>query len=156
MDDQVAATRFGAALGDPRASSALLRALAARHGITLQPASDVDLIAATIAADAWLTAFNARAFDGPERHGQPAVRALAAVLLRAAGGAAGTTNLPAGPCSYRDEVIALAERYSDWAAEHIDDPAQALRAAASDLAQAGALGTLAQVAQVLLLAADDG
>lgn len=67
------------------AASALLRGLATRHGLRLEPVSHVDEVAAVLAAETWCATLDTTTFEYPAAHGDTAVRTLATILARAAG-----------------------------------------------------------------------
>jgi hypothetical protein len=150
-------TRYGASVAYPNQACAVLRAAAQRAGLSLQSTSEVDLVAAVIAADAWTLVTRSTSFASPATYGAAATRVLSAVLHRAAGqsqdhlGASSSEN-----CSSDPAVAHAADAYAAWAQQHLGDHAStALLRAASDLCVAGPTTAFASVAEVLRIAADN-
>lgn len=154
-------TAYGASLEDPARAAALLRARASSAGIALAPASDLELVAAVLAAHALAVALA----DPLLRPHGPAASALAMAMARASG----ATSLPAPTCPSRDRLLrrqlradldgrqqacstpstltSLAPVFS-WARERAG--AGALTAAAADLVAGAADPRIAGVAAAVL------
>jgi hypothetical protein len=149
-------TRYGASTAFPSQACAVLRAQAQRAGVALQAPSDVDLVAAVIAADAWTIVTRSSSFATPATYGATAVQVLTAILLRAAGQADQQQSVTSSEnCSSDPAVAASADAYALWAQSHLGgDAPVALMHAASDLCVAGPTTAFASVAEVLRIAAD--
>lgn len=124
-------TRFGALWAPPEVACRPLRALAARHGVSLAPVTDVDAAAAVLAVDAWMLLVGASRLSDPYRYGEPAVRVLSAALSRAAGAA------PACVSEVQVEGVRLTSHPTDLE-RHVRmlpdrDRGEVVRRAASDL-----------------------
>jgi hypothetical protein len=145
-------TSYGSTFDTPQRAAAVLRALASRFGADLAHASPVDLVAAAIAADAWVLALDADTLGDPSVLDVDTREALANVLVRAAGSRCGDEGPPAHWSPSMDpHHLAAVDRYRDWAVEVLGDheAPDALRRAASDLTVPGRLG---EVAALLALA----
>lgn len=148
-------TAFGAPVGDPRQSAALLRALASRAGLDLLECPDVDLVASVIAADLWSRVFGASDLARAGSFGDEAQESASRILARAAGygddcetplGAIGDACAPA---------LTMLEDYRAWAARHLGDEGwrDALRLAGADLVAGG--GLIASAGAVLQVASGE-
>jgi hypothetical protein len=147
-----ALTRFGSSLASPQSAAGVLRARAARLGVTLTTASPLDLAAAAIGADLWMLATGSLDLErAPGSDG--AAEALAKVMLRAAGHPSPPRRRsgPPPPVCSDTQVSAAVSGYLEWAEHHVGaDAGEALRRAAADLS----CGRLAPFAEVLVLTAD--
>jgi hypothetical protein len=143
MDDL---TRYGSTFDTPERAAAVLRALASRFGADLTSVSEVDLVAAAIAADAWMLVLDAGALGDPAVLDVAAREAFANLLLRAAGVRSDDDDAPPAhwPPSLDPRHLVAVDCYRDWAVEVLGDDAEAaLRRAAADLTVPGRLGGLA-------------
>jgi hypothetical protein len=132
----------------------VLRAKASAVGLALHEVSDVDLAAAAIAADAWMLVTHATSLERPAAQGAAAVRALTAVLSRAAGDAFDEPDETV-EASLDPALVSAADGYALWASSQLgEDGPEALRRAASDLAHAGPTGPLAAFSELLAISAD--
>lgn len=143
-------TRFGSSLDTPVTASAVLRALASRLGSSLLPASEVDLVAATIAADGWMLTLGAGALADATVLDAAASAALVNVLLRASGMGAPSIDqrtqlLSMGRVPSSEPAhAAAADAYRAWAERMLEYHApEALLRAAADLDVDGPLGSMA-------------
>lgn len=119
-----ASTRFGSSLTDFRAASSSLRLFADRFGIELKVASKSDLVAATVAADAWMLAFNAQYLDQAASYGPDAVTSLGAVIARAAGSGETFPVSEQGTYAKADDINDIHNAIIDWKAwvsEQVDE-----------------------------------
>lgn len=124
-------TGFGAALGSPQQTAAVLRARASAAGVNLQAASVPDLAAAVLAAHCWTVLCTHQSPTGS----MPVVHAaaLAPVLLRVGGHPQpvstnpAVSDLPDLSAAQLSQVVPVAR----WALQH--GGTAALRAAAADL-----------------------
>lgn len=153
-------TRYGASDQTLESASGVLRARAARHGLTLAEATVVDLAASAVAADAWVLITAARGLDHASRKGETAAGVLAAILARAAGAGSHLDEdallACEAECAEDPFWAGTADQYAAWV-RHVAGlhaPA-ALRAAAEDLASAGPGTGFSAFAALLLLLADD-
>jgi hypothetical protein len=149
-------TRYGAPRGDVRTAAAILRAKAARHGVTLTAVSDIDLAAAVVAADGWCAAYRTVSLDRPGMPGSAAARALARILLRAAG-----QGVPAEPPPVIDPAddpdhLELATTGLHWAGRTsgVTPAEEVLLRAATDLAVAGTSTPAGRYAELLVVVAE--
>jgi hypothetical protein len=148
-------SRYGSVSSDPARASALLRAKASAHGLELAIASKLDLTSAAIAADAWVLVLRTDSFDNPRQHGEPAVRALAAILSRAAGRSLVAYPVEAWRCASEPDALLAAAGHGRWATSALGRGAgEALRLAASDLAAAGTHSPLTSFAELLVMEAE--
>jgi hypothetical protein len=154
--DGVSITAFGSSRHSPIAAAALLRATAAAAGARLHDASTVDLVAATIAAECWMSALNAKNLTQPVRHGTAAVAALAALLARAAG-IAEVQDCPALAGAEQDvKMIHQVENLAKWATTVVGvDASEVLRRAAADLSAGSNDSRLEAMAGLLVIVADN-
>lgn len=109
-----ASTRFGSSLADFRSASGSLRLFADRFGIPLKAASKSDLVAATIAADAWMLSFNSQYFDQAATFGPDAVTSLGAIIARASGTGEMTPLANEGAYAKPDDINDMYNAVSDW------------------------------------------
>lgn len=153
--DAAGQTRWGSVASSlPRAASAL-RARASSAGMELRDATDVDLAAAVIAAEAWATTLNATSFQVPAQYGQEAVVVLSAILSRAAGHAGTSEEILPEICSMDPDLLEAAAGHARWASLILgDDAPEALRRAASDLSSAGPYSRFAAYGELLDLTAE--
>jgi hypothetical protein len=151
----VGTTRFGAPLADFRPASGVLRARAARCGVSLSAAEPEDLVAAVVAADAWCLVLRTGSLTYPSRHGAAAVRALARILLRAAGQPVPGVADGAAP-TRRDDLLAAATDHIDWVAATLGPAAvdDVVGRAAGDLTAAGPMDELAGYGDLLVVCAE--
>jgi hypothetical protein len=154
--DKSVVTAFGSSRRSPIAAAALLRATAAAAGAGLRDASDVDLVAATIAAECWMSALNAKSLAQPVRYGTPAVAALAALLARAAG-IAEVQECPALAAAEQDvDKIRQVEMLGGWAVQLLGVEApEVLRRAAADLSAGSLDFRLEAMAGLLIIVAEN-
>lgn len=132
-----ATTAFGAALGSPAQTAAVLRARASAAGTRLGTASSSDLCAAVLAAHCWALTHGRTALTGTMTAAEAAD--LSAALARAAGHASQHEvpevelwDRPVEDLPVR--VLALVAPVVTWACEH--GGADAVRRAAYDLTDA--------------------
>lgn len=151
----VAETRFGATTEDVGTAAGLLRAQASARGMQLTDASEIDLAAAVIGADALLAFSGSPTLWRAAHAGAAARKVLCSVLMRAAGCA--TNRQPAElDVDTRAGSIELADGYRLWATARLgpERAAEALRRAAGDLATAGPGSELGSFAGNLLVCAE--
>jgi hypothetical protein len=153
---QSGVTRYGSSSATPGQAAGVLRARARSHGLVLAVASDVDLVASSIAADAWMMITRSISMSSPATYGPGAVQVLSAILRRAAGqGPAHCADPASDNCSTDPMVVAAADAYAAWAYEHLGELApHALAVAADDLCSAGPTTNFASAAEVMRIAAD--
>lgn len=148
-------SRYGSACGNLVSAVAVLRAKASAHGIKLQKATPLDQAAAALGADAWMLILRSSSLELPLAYGEGAVKALAAILARAAGHAGEPCEFSAGHCASETSLIFAAESHARWAEKMVGNLApSALRRAASDLSAAGPQSRLSHYAELLLIVAD--
>lgn len=145
-------SRYGSVSSDPARACALLRAKASAHGLELAPATQLDLTAAAVAADAWALVLRTGSFDTPRQHGSGAVRSLAAILSRAAGRSLVAYPVESSRCASEPRYLLAAEAHARWARAALGPGAgEALLLAASDLSAAGPLSPLSAYAELLVI-----
>jgi hypothetical protein len=156
-------SRFGTPSTPVEKTAGWLRAKASGSGMELHAASQVDLTAACLGADAWILVYGASrpevGLDTPRRAGKQAVAAAAAIFARACGLGGESTvdpSLEDLDQSTIDKWLPTAEGLTQWARAQIGDTAAAtaLRYAASDLCAAGERSPAAAFASLLVACAD--
>lgn len=131
-------TRFGSPSRPVESASALLRVSAAAAGVDLHHAGPVDLLAASVGADAWCVLTGRTGFDAVHLLDDPPRRVLAAVLTRSAGVGGSVCQLPVDECATSPALLRLAEEHLSWAHELCPDAADlVIVKAASDLSAGG-------------------
>lgn len=134
----------------------MLRARASSAGVELLEASDVDLAAAVVGADAWAHLVNASSLQNPAQYGHEAVSVLGAVLSRAAGRPLACEELLTDACATDPHLLSVAMSHARWVRTVVGSQGpEALRRAAEDLACAGPSSVFAAFAELLCLTSDD-
>lgn len=150
-------TRFGASAEDVAGAAAVLRARASANSVTLTDATQVDLAAAVIAADAWSFVTGAADLRRPATHGPGAVAALAGALARAAGHRRYVTGtiLDEVPGDLHSDTISLIDGYRSWLTGTLGPQAVGgvLRRAAADLALADGVARAGRELDLVVFAA---
>jgi hypothetical protein len=122
--------------------------------MVLTEASDVDLVAAVVGADAWMLIAAANDLYTAPGYGRAASEVYMNVLLRAAGCGAETPSL-SDRVATSESAIATADGYRRWATALVGPAApEALRRAAGDLAAGGVDTEFGKLGAVLVVAAD--
>lgn len=144
-------TRFGSSLSSPATAAGVLRARASQMGVALQPASDLDLAAATVGADVWLLATGAVDLSRATGLAPGAAEALSRVFMRAAGQSPGALRVDGPPPPQPDDqrLWRAADAYLEWV-DGLFGSYDAMYLAADDLC----IGSLRPVAELLRSAAD--
>jgi hypothetical protein len=107
-------TRLGAGTADPAQAAAVLRAWSQRLGHPLADASLSDLVAATVASDAWAFALGADSLAQAASFGPASLGAISAALARASGFAEEAMPLLPGPESTESRMPGLQSSLLDW------------------------------------------
>jgi hypothetical protein len=136
------ATRFGAGTASPEQAAAVLRSWATRVGFPVVEASDDDLVAAAVAADAWAFALGADSVSQAASFGPASLGAISAAISRASGFGEPTLALLPGEWASPRRMPGLTEACIDWRSWATlmlgsDRGRRAVEVAASDLAWGG-------------------
>lgn len=153
--DAAATTRYGATADGVERSAGVLRARAARAGLELRPASEVDLAAAVVGVESWMAVLRTESLETPIQHGRPAVQALAASMARAAGH--GSPVVPVEAAATSDDLLQLVAGHARWAVALLgaEGAGEALCRAASDVTAGAEHPAFSALAAALSATAED-